>query len=319
MSLWNPQPGAHPFGNRSQTLSAAEVKSWCATEQKEPDHLLNSKFLSKREDFSALLAARRLMHSQQAQEPFCRHKDPCTAPQDGKETPSYEHMAALDAACNIWGMLASREQAQRADTPSGVTAVDLSLKDPGAVHYLLTQSSVAIKSARLVNETAAGKLQSQNSCHDCHIQSVYAAASEMHPKDAAAPGGSDSNVLEPASSMNSTRNVSAKGVPGSMHSLACFQTASMNLLAQADLVIGDLNPEYDLPNQMSKLLQGPHSGECDVEVADAHVPDPPSSQADRRLGVMEAEYGIGFRRRLLWECAMALSCLQPGRRLSWHD
>ena len=105
-----------------------------------------------------------------------------------------------------------------------------------------------------------------------------------------------------------TANLSA-AMPAA-YSLKSYEAMKASLKA-AHLVIGSLGPvngQRQAPIGKGKL------GSTDRQPAEGSGQGVPTAQEGgvQPEGVMEAEYADGYRARLLWECAVALSCLQPG-------
>lgn len=114
------------------------------------------------------------------------------------------------------------------------------------------------------------------------------------------------------------------------HSLESFQALTA-AVGQVNLVIGSLCSQPGAAGAVHRVSR--QSGEgasisardtayVGNTVAASGVSNPgrqpaeacsASGRHDTPLGVMEAEYGSAYRAQLLWECAVALSCLKPGR------
>ena len=117
------------------------------------------------------------------------------------------------------------------------------------------------------------------------------------------------------SSRSVTAAISAAAPIPVAHSLPSYQALKPGL-KPANLVIGDLTPLHCQPGQQAASSGGSApKGNLEGQTGGANGQGLPfKGDCDEALGVMEAEYSRGYRTRLLWECAMALSCLQPGER-----
>lgn len=97
-----------------------------------------------------------------------------------------------------------------------------------------------------------------------------------------------------------------------MYSLALYE-ALQPTLKPVSLVIGSLCPmdgQQGLKSEGQNQSMGNLDGQTDASIGPRL---PVKGESSEALGVMEAEYSRGYRARLLWECAVALSCLQPGQ------
>lgn len=96
----------------------------------------------------------------------------------------------------------------------------------------------------------------------------------------------------------------------SLHSYEAMKAS----LKGTHLVIGSLGS----PNGQNSVPIGRETPQAKGRTDGQHAEDkgqgvPTAQEAGiQHEGVMEAEYSDGYRARLLWECAVALSCLYPG-------
>ena len=256
---------------------------------------------------------------------FCLHHGPCMAPQGTEHSRSFWNMASLDSAFNICSSLAA---IQKADGGSGqICILDLSGKDSGAAEYVLTHGAVKVQSAQVIASQTAEQLKNSSSNAAGVVQVLpsqvaaepFAAEIEALKTDAAI----DTATVEDNTDAQAARTpAAALGQPGSetsfaatpaAYSLASFEDLKTQL-KDAHLVMGSLIPA----NGQSLTATDLHKSKRTTEGLNAdssRQQGPDQSSNDGWEGVMEAEYGDHFRARLLWECAAALTCLQPGTAL----
>ncbi|KAL0044230.1 hypothetical protein WJX82_005654 [Trebouxia sp. C0006] len=116
-----------------------------------------------------------------------------------------------------------------------------------------------------------------------------------------------------ASTRSVTAAISAAAPVPVTHSLPSYEALKPDL-KPANLVIGSLSPLHCQPGQQAASTGGGASkGNLEGQTGGVNGQGLPlKGDSNGALGVMEAEYSREYRARLLWECAMALSCLQPG-------
>ena len=246
---------------------------------------------------------------------FCLHQGLCVAPQGTQHSRSFWNMASLESAFNICSSLTA---VQQADGGKGkICILDLSSKDSGAAEYVLTHAAAKVQSAQVIASESADKLKHGIS-NAAEIVQVLPSkvASELFPSEAKAPtiaaaidqaavkGNTNTQAAAAAFSHSRPEMVSAA------YSLGSFEGLKTHL-RDAHLVIGSLVPadEQSLTapgmNTSKGTAEGQHAGSSRQQGSAQSI-------GDGQDGVMEAEYGNQYRARLLWECRVALTCLQPG-------
>ena len=276
-------------------------------------------------------------------ETFCLHQGPCVAPQGHDPLPSFWHMASLDSAFSICSSAKTSPNQEGGHSDAATLCLlDLSCHDCGAAHYVLTHGRIKVQSAQLMRSEAAQKLRADASNADTDIPilgldlqplpavSTQAAAAKTEPAISAVAGttqtepqsalthaeplmGPPAVTSEPVA-VQSTRSVAAAITAAApipvTHSLPSYEALKPDL-KPANLVIGNLSPLHCQPGQKAAATEGGASkGSLEGQTGGVNGQGQPLKGDS--LGVMEAEYSRGYRARLLWECAMALSCLQPG-------
>lgn len=285
-------------------------------------------------------------------ETFCLHQRPCVAPQGRDPSPSFWHMASLDSAFSICSSAKTSPSQEGADSNAATLCLlDLSCHDCGAAQYVLTHAGVKVQSAQLMPSEAAQKLKADASNADTDIHMLALTANmdlDLQPLPAAstqtAPAKTESAIsavagttqVEPKTAVThaealvspsavasatvaaqSTRSVTAATSAAApiiaTHSLQSYEALKPDL-KPTDVVIGNLSPLHVQPGQQAASNGGAASrGNLEGQTGGANGQGLPFKRdSDGALGVMEAEYSREYRTRLLWECAMALFCLQPG-------
>lgn len=284
-------------------------------------------------------------------ETFCLHQGPCVAPQGHDPSPSFWHMASLDSAFSICSSAAT-EPNQDVSHSNAATLCLLDLScHCGAAQYVLTHGGVKVQSAQLMPSEAAQKLKADASNADTDVRmlaltaetdldlqplpaavtqaaaaktepavSAVAGTIETEPKTAVthaealiSPSAVTSEYAAVQSARPTTAAISAAAPVTVKHSLPSYEALKPDL-KPVNLVIGNLSPLHCQPGQQAAS----HGGSAPKGHLEGHTGGvngqglPVKGDSNGALGVMEAEYGRGYRARLLWECAMALSCLQPG-------
>ena len=146
---------------------------------------------------------------------------------------------------------------------------------------------------------------------------AHTADSAANPSDATDADVTDSTHVQTASP-NAVRDQHSMAAQLSVSMPAAYSLQSYEAmkasLKGAHLVIGSLgslNGQGPVPiGRETPQAKGRGDGQC----AEDDGQDMPTAQGrgTQQAGVMEAEYADGYRARLLWECATALSCLQAG-------
>lgn len=244
-------------------------------------------------------------------------------------------MASLEAGLSLCSSAAAAHQLpNKSADEQDFSFLDLSFSDSGAAQYLLKYAPVEVTSAVLMGSEAAQQLCStqaeatqqgktqpvlQQWPDDFKTalatpastadQIVHANATlspltgASVPPDTAASTSSLSDGAAPphkaaqpcstaeATSTKSDQARSAAGLP--RHSLAAYQALTAAVGA-VNLVVADLCSCADEVN------------------ADGNRTAYQGSSAEG-AGVMESEYDAAYRVGVLWDCAVALSCLKPGK------
>lgn len=275
---------------------------------------------------------------------FCLHQGPCVAPEAGNTSHSFWQMASLDRAFDICSSLARAATQAGADSSAAtISVLDLSCSDCGATEYMLNYGGVRVQSAQLLAVEAVQKLKDSAGNAGCSLQvlSPFAAedakaAMQAVPALAAmgtlivttnaaltktalvdTPGPGLVSPQPPASSAAASKDSSAQrtlpaaaemAFVASKYSLAAYEGLQ---LQPVDLVIGTLTPFQGPPTDPKGKSQIAGQGQA---LETDGKPLPFTGDNSGQLGVMEAEYGQEYRACILWECAAALSCLQPGEQ-----
>ena len=283
-------------------------------------------------------------------ETFCLHQGPCVAPQGHDPSPSFLHMASLDSAFSICS--SAKTPPNQGDSNAAMLCLlDLSCHDCGATQYVLTHGGVKVQSAQLMPSEAAQKLKADASNADTDVQildltanmdldlqplpaastrtasaktepAISAVAGTTHAEPASAtthaealigPSAVKSEPVVVQSTRSVTAAISAAAPVPVTHSLPSYEALKPDL-KPANLVIGSLSPLHCQPGQQAAFTGGGASkGNLEGQTGGVNGQGLPlKGDSNGALGVMEAEYSREYRARLLWECAMALSCLQPG-------
>ena len=252
-------------------------------------------------------------------------------------------MASLEPGLSFCSSAAAAHQVpSKSADEQGFSFMDLSFSDSGAAQYLLNHAPVEVTSAVLMGSEAAEQLCStqaeatqQGKPHpvlqqwpgdfntplatpathadkDVHADATassatgppdasHTAASTSSLSDTAAPVQLTAQPIQPCSTGEAPSGKSDQaGLPVGrpQHSLACCQALTAAVGA-VNLVVGDLcSCAYQ---QIADGGRGAHQG-GDVTTEAA--------------GVLESEYSAAYRAGVLWECAVALSCLKPGEPLT---
>jgi len=277
-------------------------------------------------------------------ETFCLHQGPCVAPQGRDPSPSFWYMASLDSAFSICSSATTSANQEGGDSNAATLCLlDLSCHDCGAAQYVLTHAGVKVQSAQLMPSEAAQKLKADASNADTDIpildmqplpaastqataakteQAIPAVAgtTRTEPKTAVthteALVGASAVTSEPVA-VQSSRPITA-AIPAAAPIPVTYSLQSYDALKPdlkpANLVIGNLSPLHVQPGQQAASTGGGASkGNLEGQTGGVNGQGLPlKGDSNGALGVMEAEYSREYRARLLWECAMALSCLQPG-------
>jgi len=279
-------------------------------------------------------------------ETFCLHQGPCVAPQGRDPSPSFWHMASLDSAFSICSSAKTLPNQDVRDSSAAMLCLlDLSCHDCGAAQYVLTHGGVKVQSVQLMPSEAAQKLKADASNADTDIPilgldlqplpavSTQAAAAKTeqaipavtgttqtepmtaitHAEALVGPSAVASEPVAVQSTRPITAAISAAAPIPVTYSLPSYEALKPDL-KPANLVIGNLSPLHVQPGQQAAFTGGGASkGNLEGQTGGVNGQRLPlKGDSNGALGVMEAEYSRGYRARLLWECAMALSCLQPG-------
>ena len=279
-------------------------------------------------------------------ETFCLHQGPCVAPQGRDPSPSFWHMASLDSAFSICSSAKTSPNQEGGDSSAATLCLlDLSCHDCGAAQYVLTHGGVKVQSAQLMPSEAAQKLKADARGADTDIPilsldlqplpavstqlaaakpeqavSSVAGTTQIEPSSAIThaealigPSATTSKPVAVQSSRSVTAAITAAAPVPVTHSLPSIEALKPDL-KPANLVIGNLSPLDVQPGQQAATTGGGASkGSLEGQTGGVDGQGLPfTGDSDGALGVMEAEYSREYRARLLWECAMALSCLQPG-------
>jgi len=285
-------------------------------------------------------------------EAFCLHQGPCVAPKGRDPSPSFWHMASLDFAFSICSSAKTPPNQDVGDSNAArLCLLNLCCHDCGAAQYVLTHSGVKVQSAQLMPSEAAQKLKADASNTDTEVPilalnanmdldlqplpaaSIQAAAAKTEQAISAVAGTTQTEPLtvithaealtgpcavasEPVAVQSTTPVTAAIAAAAPIpvtYSLQSYEALKPDL-KPANLVIGNLSPLHVQPRQQAASNGGSAaSGNLEGQTGGANGQGLPlKGESNEALGVMETEYSKGYRARLLWECAMALSCLQPG-------
>ena len=148
-------------------------------------------------------------------------------------------------------------------------------------------------------------------------QSAYNAAKPLYTTDAIATDSTHVQAAAPdAVKEQHSRTPQLSVATSAAYNLHSYEAMKASLKG-AHLVIGSLgSPKGQnlVPNEReTPQAKGSSAGQL-IEVSGQDLPTAQKGNIQHE-GVMEAEYADSYRARLLWECALALSCLHPGMTL----
>ena len=170
--------------------------------------------------------------------------------------------------------------------------------DPSAAHE---SCAAPLQQSATVNTSLTQSRDADETTGAAAMTDATAATDDVGTSNSSATGSSTQRISEEAAQF--------------AYTFASYEAVKPHLRA-AQLVVGSLNPA-DAQNLLhttrdSSEVKGSNEGQGSGQQRQG---TPAVGRADGKLGVMEAEYGRGYRKRLLWECTVALSCLQPGEPL----
>ena len=182
----------------------------------------------------------------------------------------------------------------------------------GAAKQLSDPAAAEGFNAALLADSPAATQQELNATSKAQTADSTANASDVTDagvKDSTYMQTASPNAVKDQHSMTAQLSVS---VPAA-YSLQSYDAMKASVKG-AHLVIGNLGPlNGQGPVPIAREIPQA-KGSTDGQYSEGSGQDLPTAQGEgiQHEGVMEAEYADGYRARLLWECAMALSCLQPG-------
>lgn len=173
---------------------------------------------------------------------------------------------------------------------------------------LTTPSALADSSSTLHAAPSSSTAVSAASLTDTNVAT--------HSADPETPQGSE-QTLHPCSTLGPSKSTEPAGAspvsPLSQHSLASYHALAATV-GQHNLVVGDLSSiaDHSTSARDAAHVSGSSPKNDSVTETGAVAAQGDWQQAET-VGVMEAEYSSAYRARLLWECAVALACLKPGK------
>ena len=204
--------------------------------------------------------------------------------------------------------------AQKLSTDASSAGTELHML-PMSISMTANEESTAVQSlsAATASETATRGTASAMPALTEMVQTKVVDAAHAHAEAILPAVSSEAAAVgRPAIDMTAAASTVEPDNSSDVHSLAWYE-ALQPTLKPVNLVIGSLCP---MDGQQGLKHEGQHQsmGNLDGQV-DASTGQrlPVKGESSEALGVMEAEYSREYRARLLWECAVALSCLQPGQ------
>lgn len=264
----------------------------------------------------------------------CLHQGPCLAPHGADHSPSFWHMASLEVAFGLCSTAAAAQQVPTKHTEQQqFSFLDLSCNTSGAAQYLLNHASVKAQSAVLMGGEAAQQLCSAYA--EATADAVPQCKLQLWPSDFTSDMATPSAVAHGSRSSGPVSSLTAVSHEGNAtpsnneecadHASHKQQPCSTTSFSSAEPCQASLKMNESQHSLASYRALAAVVGQCNLVVgelcscAEQQASDAGGTASQHKCnkaetpGVMETEYSSAYRARVLWECAVALTCLKPGR------
>ena len=271
-------------------------------------------------------------------EDTCSHQAPCLVPQDSEHSSAFWHIASLEAGLSLCSSAAAAHQLpEKSADEQDFSFLDLSFSDSGAAQYLLKHAPVEVTAGVLMGSGAAQQLCStqaeatQQGATQPVLQQwpddfktalatpASTADQSVHANAAISPATGTSVAPNSAASTSSLSAIAAPLEVSTHHTQPCSTAEAISTKPDQARSAAGL-PQHSLAAYQAltaavgavNLVVGDLCSCADEVNADGNRTAYQGSSAEG-AGVMESEYGAAYRAGVLWECAVALSCLKPGK------